>query len=133
MRHFHFQIWFYTNEIFRNAGIPESYIQYTTVGTGAIEVISGMLGVSFICNMMILVDSPSEIPVLVMTILSGQSQSDLIDDDGLLFCVLSGFCCVAVILNGIKKSRPSAVRVLLTAVSVFCSVLRLSVWADGLS
>ncbi|TNM85934.1 hypothetical protein fugu_008205 [Takifugu bimaculatus] len=37
-------IWFYTNEIFRNAGIPESYIQYTTVGTGAIEVISGMLG-----------------------------------------------------------------------------------------
>lgn len=45
--HFHFQIWFYTNDIFRNAGIPEPYIQYTTVGTGAIEVISGMLGVSF--------------------------------------------------------------------------------------
>ncbi|KAI3352866.1 hypothetical protein L3Q82_019435 [Scortum barcoo] len=37
-------IWFYTNEIFRNAGIPEPHIQYTTVGTGAIEVISGMLG-----------------------------------------------------------------------------------------
>lgn len=42
-----FQIWFYTNEIFRNAGIPDPYIQYTTVGTGAIEVISGTLGVSF--------------------------------------------------------------------------------------
>ncbi|XP_049900468.1 solute carrier family 2 member 15b [Epinephelus moara] len=37
-------IWFYTNDIFKNAGIPEPYIQYTTVGTGAIEVISGMLG-----------------------------------------------------------------------------------------
>lgn len=42
-----FQIWFYTNDIFKNAGIPEPYIQYTTVGTGAIEVISGMLGVRF--------------------------------------------------------------------------------------
>lgn len=41
-----FQIWFYTNDIFKNAGIPDPYIQYTTVGTGAIEVISGMLGVS---------------------------------------------------------------------------------------
>ncbi|XP_051940340.1 solute carrier family 2 member 15b [Hippocampus zosterae] len=37
-------IWFYTNDIFKNAGIPEPRIQYTTVGTGAIEVISGMLG-----------------------------------------------------------------------------------------
>ncbi|XP_024861836.1 solute carrier family 2 member 15b isoform X2 [Kryptolebias marmoratus] len=37
-------IWFYTNEIFRKAGIPEAHIQYTTVGTGAIEVIAGMLG-----------------------------------------------------------------------------------------
>uniref|UniRef100_A0A8C6WXW6 Solute carrier family 2, facilitated glucose transporter member 5 n=1 Tax=Neogobius melanostomus TaxID=47308 RepID=A0A8C6WXW6_9GOBI len=37
-------IWFYTNDIFKDAGIPEPYIQYTTVGTGAIEVISGMLG-----------------------------------------------------------------------------------------
>ncbi|NP_001265775.1 solute carrier family 2, facilitated glucose transporter member 9-like [Oryzias latipes] len=37
-------IWFYTNDIFRNAGIPEPHIQYTTVGTGAIEVIAGMLG-----------------------------------------------------------------------------------------
>ncbi|XP_061685345.1 solute carrier family 2 member 15b [Syngnathoides biaculeatus] len=37
-------IWYYTNDIFKNAGIPEPRIQYTTVGTGAIEVISGMLG-----------------------------------------------------------------------------------------
>ncbi|XP_031720382.1 solute carrier family 2 member 15b [Anarrhichthys ocellatus] len=37
-------IWFYTNDIFKNAGIPEPHIQYTTVATGAIEVISGMLG-----------------------------------------------------------------------------------------
>ncbi|XP_029292003.1 solute carrier family 2 member 15b isoform X2 [Cottoperca gobio] len=37
-------IWFYTNDIFKDAGIPDLNIQYTTVGTGAIEVISGMLG-----------------------------------------------------------------------------------------
>ncbi|XP_055364647.1 solute carrier family 2 member 15b isoform X2 [Betta splendens] len=37
-------IWFYTNDIFRNAGIPDAQIQFTTVGTGAIEVISGMVG-----------------------------------------------------------------------------------------
>ncbi|XP_072319956.1 solute carrier family 2, facilitated glucose transporter member 5-like [Eucyclogobius newberryi] len=37
-------IWFYTNTIFKDAGIPEPHIQYTTVGTGAIEVISGTLG-----------------------------------------------------------------------------------------
>ncbi|KAM8880431.1 solute carrier family 2 member 15b isoform 1-T1 [Spinachia spinachia] len=37
-------IWFYTNDIFKNAGIPEPHIQYTTVATGAIEVVSGMLG-----------------------------------------------------------------------------------------
>ncbi|XP_076136518.1 solute carrier family 2 member 15b [Alosa pseudoharengus] len=37
-------IWFYTNDIFENAGIPPSQIQYTTVGTGAIEVIAGLVG-----------------------------------------------------------------------------------------
>ncbi|XP_077575180.1 solute carrier family 2 member 15b isoform X1 [Stigmatopora nigra] len=37
-------IWFYTNDIFKDAGIPEPHIQYTTVATGAIEVISGMVG-----------------------------------------------------------------------------------------
>ncbi|XP_026216101.1 solute carrier family 2 member 15b [Anabas testudineus] len=37
-------IWFYTNDIFKNAGIPDLQIQYTTVGTGAIEVISGLVG-----------------------------------------------------------------------------------------
>lgn len=40
------QIWFYTNAIFENAGIPVPQIQYTTVGTGAIEVIAGCVGVS---------------------------------------------------------------------------------------
>ena len=39
------QIWFYTNDIFENSGIPPSQIQYTTVGTGAIEVIAGLVGV----------------------------------------------------------------------------------------
>ncbi|NXK54545.1 GTR9 protein, partial [Chauna torquata] len=37
-------IWFYTNTIFKNAGIPESQIPYTTVGTGAIEVVAGLIG-----------------------------------------------------------------------------------------
>ncbi|GCB76906.1 hypothetical protein scyTo_0019941 [Scyliorhinus torazame] len=38
-------IWFYTNRIFENAGIPKPYIQYTTVGTGAVEVFAGLIGV----------------------------------------------------------------------------------------
>lgn len=77
--HFHFQIWFYTNDIFRNAGIPEPYIQYTTVGTGAVEVISGMLGVSFTfkVTMMMSVDSLPGISV-VMKILCGQRSKDLV-------------------------------------------------------
>ncbi|KFU91506.1 Solute carrier family 2, facilitated glucose transporter member 9, partial [Chaetura pelagica] len=37
-------IWFYTNTIFENAGIPVSQIPYTTVGTGAIEVVAGLVG-----------------------------------------------------------------------------------------
>uniref|UniRef100_A0A8C4VVR5 Solute carrier family 2, facilitated glucose transporter member 5 n=1 Tax=Gopherus evgoodei TaxID=1825980 RepID=A0A8C4VVR5_9SAUR len=39
-------IWFYTNTIFQHAGIPGPEIPYTTVGTGAIEVLAGLLGVS---------------------------------------------------------------------------------------
>ncbi|KFV58107.1 Solute carrier family 2, facilitated glucose transporter member 9, partial [Tyto alba] len=37
-------IWFYTNTIFENAGIPRSQIPYTTVSTGAIEVVAGLIG-----------------------------------------------------------------------------------------
>ncbi|XP_036407345.1 solute carrier family 2 member 15b [Megalops cyprinoides] len=37
-------IWFYTNAIFENAGIPGPQVPYTTVGTGAIEVIAGLIG-----------------------------------------------------------------------------------------
>uniref|UniRef100_A0A8C9G6K7 Solute carrier family 2, facilitated glucose transporter member 5 n=1 Tax=Pavo cristatus TaxID=9049 RepID=A0A8C9G6K7_PAVCR len=44
-------IWFYTNTIFKNAGLPESQIPYTTVGTGAIEVVAGLIGpsLSWLC------------------------------------------------------------------------------------
>uniref|UniRef100_A0A4W3GLM0 Major facilitator superfamily (MFS) profile domain-containing protein n=1 Tax=Callorhinchus milii TaxID=7868 RepID=A0A4W3GLM0_CALMI len=38
-------IWYYTNTIFENAGIARQSIQYTTVGTGAIEVLAGLIGV----------------------------------------------------------------------------------------
>ncbi|NXF37360.1 GTR9 protein, partial [Nyctibius bracteatus] len=37
-------IWFYTNTIFENAGIPMSQIPYATVGTGATEVVAGLIG-----------------------------------------------------------------------------------------
>ncbi|OPJ84294.1 hypothetical protein AV530_015751 [Patagioenas fasciata monilis] len=37
-------IWFYTNTIFENAGIPASQIPYTILGTGATEVIAGLIG-----------------------------------------------------------------------------------------
>ncbi|NXL82148.1 GTR9 protein, partial [Leptocoma aspasia] len=37
-------IWFYTNTIFENTGIPVSQIPYTTMGTGAIEVVAGLIG-----------------------------------------------------------------------------------------
>ncbi|XP_075872790.1 solute carrier family 2 member 15a [Nelusetta ayraudi] len=37
-------IWFYTNDIFENAGIPPPEIQYTTAGTGIIEIIAGLVG-----------------------------------------------------------------------------------------
>ncbi|XP_028983045.1 solute carrier family 2 member 15a isoform X2 [Betta splendens] len=37
-------IWFYTNDIFENAGVPAPEIQYTTAGTGIIEIIAGLVG-----------------------------------------------------------------------------------------
>ncbi|XP_019411089.1 PREDICTED: solute carrier family 2, facilitated glucose transporter member 9-like [Crocodylus porosus] len=37
-------IWFYTNTIFENAGIPAPEVPYTTVATGAIEVVAGLVG-----------------------------------------------------------------------------------------
>ncbi|XP_069609852.1 solute carrier family 2, facilitated glucose transporter member 9-like isoform X2 [Ranitomeya imitator] len=37
-------IWFYTNSIFENAGVPLAEIPYTTVGTGVIEIIAGLIG-----------------------------------------------------------------------------------------
>ncbi|XP_075468552.1 solute carrier family 2, facilitated glucose transporter member 9-like isoform X2 [Ascaphus truei] len=37
-------IWFYTNSIFENAGVPLVEIPYTTVGTGAIEIFAVLIG-----------------------------------------------------------------------------------------
>ncbi|XP_034021498.1 solute carrier family 2, facilitated glucose transporter member 9-like [Thalassophryne amazonica] len=37
-------IWFYTNDIFENVGVPRPEIQYTTAGTGVIEIIAGLIG-----------------------------------------------------------------------------------------
>nr|XP_013798359.1 PREDICTED: LOW QUALITY PROTEIN: solute carrier family 2, facilitated glucose transporter member 5-like [Apteryx mantelli mantelli] len=39
-------IWFYTNTIFEAAGIPAPQIPYITVGTGAIEIVAGLIGVT---------------------------------------------------------------------------------------
>ncbi|TNM99787.1 hypothetical protein fugu_012820 [Takifugu bimaculatus] len=36
-------IWFYTNDIFENAGIPPPEIPYTTAGTGIIEIVAALL------------------------------------------------------------------------------------------
>uniref|UniRef100_A0A8D0DE84 Solute carrier family 2, facilitated glucose transporter member 5 n=1 Tax=Sander lucioperca TaxID=283035 RepID=A0A8D0DE84_SANLU len=38
-------IWFYTNDIFKNVGIPATQVPYTTAGTGIIEIIAGLIGV----------------------------------------------------------------------------------------
>lgn len=40
------QIWFYTNDIFENAGIPPPEIPYTTAGTGIIEIVAALVGVN---------------------------------------------------------------------------------------
>uniref|UniRef100_A0A8B9P6K1 Major facilitator superfamily (MFS) profile domain-containing protein n=1 Tax=Apteryx owenii TaxID=8824 RepID=A0A8B9P6K1_APTOW len=40
------EIWFYTNTIFEAAGIPAPQIPYVTVGTGAIEIVAGLIRVS---------------------------------------------------------------------------------------
>ncbi|NWX87927.1 GTR9 protein, partial [Nothoprocta pentlandii] len=37
-------VWFYTNTIFEAAGIPASQIPYVTVGTGAVEIVAGLMG-----------------------------------------------------------------------------------------
>eukprot|EP00066_Takifugu_rubripes_P011871 XP_011601137.1 PREDICTED: solute carrier family 2, facilitated glucose transporter member 5-like isoform X1 [Takifugu rubripes] len=37
-------IWFYTNDIFENAGIPPPEIPYTTAGTGIIEIVAALVG-----------------------------------------------------------------------------------------
>uniref|UniRef100_H3CLJ7 Solute carrier family 2, facilitated glucose transporter member 5 n=1 Tax=Tetraodon nigroviridis TaxID=99883 RepID=H3CLJ7_TETNG len=37
-------IWFYTNDIFENAGIPRPEIPYTTAGTGIIEIVAALVG-----------------------------------------------------------------------------------------
>uniref|UniRef100_A0A674NWN9 Solute carrier family 2, facilitated glucose transporter member 5 n=1 Tax=Takifugu rubripes TaxID=31033 RepID=A0A674NWN9_TAKRU len=39
-------IWFYTNDIFENAGIPPPEIPYTTAGTGIIEIVAALVGVN---------------------------------------------------------------------------------------
>ncbi|NWI19476.1 GTR9 protein, partial [Crypturellus soui] len=37
-------VWFYTNTIFEAAGIPAPQIPYVTVGTGAVEIVAGLMG-----------------------------------------------------------------------------------------
>uniref|UniRef100_A0A8C6M0C1 Solute carrier family 2 member 15b n=1 Tax=Nothobranchius furzeri TaxID=105023 RepID=A0A8C6M0C1_NOTFU len=86
-------IWFYTNEIFRNAGITEHNIQYTTVGTGAVEVIAGMLGCFTIERL-------GRRPLII---------------GGFLFM---GFCCAGITVSVTYQAQLS----LLSYVSVGCVV-----------
>ncbi|KAM9314543.1 solute carrier family 2 member 15b [Pholidichthys leucotaenia] len=89
-------IWFYTNEIFRSAGIPEPQIQYTTVGTGAIEVISGMLG----C---LTIERVGRRPLMIGGFLfmgfccAGITVSVLFQPQALFLCYISVGCVVGII------------------------------------
>ncbi|KAM4730505.1 solute carrier family 2 member 15a isoform 3-T3 [Anableps anableps] len=78
-------IWFYTNDIFENAGIPAPEIQYTTAGTGIIEIIAGLIGakllfmryVSVCCVVGIIAGfciGPAGVPFLITAELFKQSH-----------------------------------------------------------
>uniref|UniRef100_A0A7M4F333 Solute carrier family 2, facilitated glucose transporter member 9-like n=1 Tax=Crocodylus porosus TaxID=8502 RepID=A0A7M4F333_CROPO len=56
-------IWFYTNTIFENAGIPAPEVPYTTVATGAIEVVAGLVGVGPGCTPPPCIHSPNTGPI----------------------------------------------------------------------
>ncbi|KAK7901556.1 hypothetical protein WMY93_018325 [Mugilogobius chulae] len=78
-------IWFYTNDIFEKAGIPPPEIQYTTAGTGVIEIITGLIGtnlsfmryVSVCCVVGIIAGfciGPAGVPFLITAELFKQSH-----------------------------------------------------------
>nr|QCL11564.1 glucose transporter 15a [Lateolabrax maculatus] len=105
-------IWFYTNDIFKNAGIPEPEIQYTTAGTGIIEIIAGLIGCFTI-------EKLGRRPLMVggfamMGICSAGITLSLILQAHLSFMRYISVCCVVGIIAGFCIG-PAGVPFLITA------------------
>ncbi|KAM9809098.1 solute carrier family 2 member 15a isoform X2 [Syngnathus typhle] len=105
-------IWFYTNDIFENAGIPTPEIPYTTAGTGVIEIIAGLVGCFTI-------EKLGRRPLMVggftmMGISSAGITLTLILQTRLSFMRYVSVCCVVGIIAGFCIG-PAGVPFLLTA------------------
>ncbi|XP_024916771.1 solute carrier family 2 member 15a [Cynoglossus semilaevis] len=105
-------IWFYTNSIFENAGIPGPEIEYTTAGTGVIEIIAGLVGCFTI-------EKLGRRPLMiggfaVMGICSAGITLSLILQVHLLFMRYISVCCVVGIIAGFCIG-PAGVPFLITA------------------
>ncbi|KAM8806116.1 solute carrier family 2, facilitated glucose transporter member 9-like [Eudromia elegans] len=68
-------VWFYTTSIFEAAGVPAPQIPYVTVGTGAVEIVAGLVGCAAIERL-------GRRPLL-----------------------LAGFCCMGVCSGGLTACR----------------------------
>ncbi|XP_029377354.1 solute carrier family 2 member 15a [Echeneis naucrates] len=105
-------IWFYTNNIFENAGIPGPEIQYTTAGTGIIEIFAGLVGCFTI-------EKLGRRPLMIggftmMGICSAGITLALILQAHLSFMRYISVCCVVGIIAGFCIG-PAGVPFLITA------------------
>ncbi|CAL1577756.1 unnamed protein product [Knipowitschia caucasica] len=105
-------IWFYTNDIFEKAGIPPPEIQYTTAGTGVIEIITGLIGCFTI-------EKLGRRPLMIggftmMGLCSTGITLALILQTNLSFMRYMSVCCVVGIIAGFCIG-PAGVPFLITA------------------
>uniref|UniRef100_A0A8C6TGF9 Solute carrier family 2 member 15a n=1 Tax=Neogobius melanostomus TaxID=47308 RepID=A0A8C6TGF9_9GOBI len=105
-------IWFYTNDIFEKAGIPPPEIQYTTAGTGVIEIITGLIGCFTIERL-------GRRPLMIggfsmMGLCSAGITLALILQTNLSFMRYISVCCVVGIIAGFCIG-PAGVPFLITA------------------
>ncbi|KAF0027743.1 hypothetical protein F2P81_020484 [Scophthalmus maximus] len=106
-------IWFYTNDIFENAGIPTPEIQYTTAGTGIIEIIAGVIGCVFYFIRRHLTRAP---PLLLL-------QCFTIEKLGRRPLMVGGFAMMGICSAGITLSLILQVHLLfMRYISVGCVV-----------